>query len=217
MTYSLNKDGAKQANKKLSGYIDKNGDYLLKIELAEWIAGQATKQSRGIRLYLIDANKAKASIDLWFQKGDGTRNDMSANMLDGLMTCVSLQNLSEATKTIEGKIVNTCPELQGKVFGALIQTEKHAYMKDGERKEIDKPLFYAVYQYKTKLTPDEIMNSQTSAVEIVRLSESLSKAKPRFTKEYKELNASQQTTGYGSLSSGNQNHNAVDLDDDLPF
>ena len=43
MSYSLNKDGAKQANEKMSGYIDKNGNYLLKIELAEWISGQALR------------------------------------------------------------------------------------------------------------------------------------------------------------------------------
>ena len=42
--YALNKEGAKQANDKQSGYIDKNGDYVLKIESAEWIKGQEPKK-----------------------------------------------------------------------------------------------------------------------------------------------------------------------------
>ena len=104
--YALNKTGAMQANDKQSGYIDKNGDYVLKIESAEWIAGQAPKQSRGLRLTLIDAAKNKAKIDLWFQKGDGTRNDMSANMLDGIMTCTGLQNLTEQ----QGKVTEYTKE-----------------------------------------------------------------------------------------------------------
>lgn len=213
MSYSLNKDGAKQANEKMSGYIDKNGNYLLKIELAEWISGQAPKRSRGIRIHMIDANKAKASIDLWFQKADGTRNDMSANMLDGLMTCLGLQNLSESALNIAGKDMNTCPELMDRIIGALIQTEKHAYLKDGEVKEIDKPMFYAVYQYKTNLTPIEILEGKTSPVEIGKLTTMLENAKPRFTKEYKELmNGSHQSGGsYGGVPE------VLDLDSDLPF
>lgn len=215
MSYSLNKDGAKQANEKLSGYIDKNGDYLLKIELAEWIAGQAPKQSRGIRLHLVDANKAKASIDLWFQKGDGTRNDMSANMLDGLMTCLGLQNLTESSVSIAGNNINMCPELENKFIGALIQTEKHAYMKDGEVKEIDKAMFFAVYQHKTNLTPLEILNGNTSPVELPKLKEMLANAKPRFTKDHKQLMSGQgQSNGsYGSYGAPQQD----DLDSDLPF
>lgn len=214
MSYSLNKDGAKQANEKLSGYIDKNGDYLLKINMAEWISGQAPKQSRGIRFHLIDTNKSKATIDLWFQKADGSRNDMSANMLDGLMTCVGLQNLTESNLILEWTTLNVCPELQNKVFGALIQTEKHAYMKNGEIKEIDKPMFYAVYQYKTNLTPAEILSGQTSPSELGKLKLILDSSKPRFTKEYKELmDGGGNTGGYSDV----QKVIGADLDDDLPF
>ena len=214
MSYSLNKDGAKQANEKLSGYIDKNGDYLLKINMAEWISGQAPKQSRGVRFHLLDVNKSRATIDLWFQKADGSRNDMSANMLDGLMTCVGLQNLTESNLILEGNTLSVCPELQNKVFGALIQTEKHAYMKNGEVKEIDKPMFYAVYQYKTNLTPAEILNGQTSPSELGKLKSILDGLKPRFTKEYKELkNGGSNAGGYD----GTPKVINADLDDDLPF
>ena len=179
--YALNKEGAKQANDKQSGYIDKNGDYVLKIESAEWIAGQAPKQSRGLRLTLVDAAKNKAKIDLWFQKGDGTRNDMSANMLDGIMTCTGLQNLTEQQgkvteydKDVGGEAERNaviCPELTNKFIGALIQVETDAYMKDGTIKEIDKPLFFAVYQFKTLLTPNEILNGETAAKQIHNLKE----------------------------------------------
>ena len=227
--YALNKTGAMQANDKQSGYIDKNGDYVLKIESAEWIAGQAPKQSRGLRLTLVDAAKNKAKIDLWFQKGDGTRNDMSANMLDGIMTCTGLQNLSEA----QGRLTDydrdagaevernavICPELTNKYFGALIQIETDAYMKDGSPKEIDKATFFGVYQFKTLLTPNEILNGETAAKQIHSLKEKLDSAKPRFTKQHKELMGGQ-SHGEGSFTampSGSYGSPAPDLDDNLPF
>ena len=218
--YALNKEGAKQANDKQSGYIDKNGDYVLKIESAEWIASQAPKQSRGLRLALIDASKNKAKIDLWFQKVDGTRNDMSANMLDGIMTCTGLQNLTEQQgkvteydKDVGGEAERNaviCPELTNKYFGALIQIETDAYMKDG---------FFGVYQFKTLLTPNEILNGETVAKQIHSLKEKLDSAKPRFTKQHKELMGGQ-SRGEGSFTampSGSYANSTPDLDDNLPF
>ena len=226
--YALNKEGAKQANDKQSGYIDKNGDYVLKIESAEWLTGKAPKHSRALKLVLIDASKNKAKIELWFQKGDGTRNDMSANMLDGIMTCTGLQNLTEQ----QGKITEydkdaggeaernavICPELTNKYFGALIQIEADAYMKDGTVKEIDKPLFFAVYQYKTLLTPNEILNGETASKQIHDLKEKLDNAKPRFSKDHKEL-MSGNSRGEGSFTampSGSYANQDDDLDG-LPF
>lgn len=227
--YALNKTGAMQANDKQSGYIDKNGDYVLKIESAEWIAGQAPKQSRGLRLALVDAAKNKAKIDLWFQKGDGTRNDMSANMLDGIMTCTGLQNLTEQQgkvteydKDVGGEAERNaviCPELTNKYFGALIQIETDAYMKDGSPKEIDKATFFGVYQFKTLLTPNEILNGETAAKQIHNLKEKLDSAKPRFTKQHKELmgGISRGEGSFTAIPSSYGNTKPADLDDDLPF
>ena len=226
--YALNKTGAMQANDKQSGYIDKNGDYVLKIESAEWIKGKEPKQSRGLRLTLVDAAKNKANIDLWFQKGDGTRNDMSANMLDGIMTCTGLQNLTEQ----QGKVTEydkdaggeaernavVCQELTNKFIGALIQIKTDAYMKDGSPKEIDKATFFGVYQIKTLLTPNEILNGETAAKQIHNLKEKLDSAKPRFTKQHKELMGGQ-SRGEGSFTampSGSYAKQDDDLDG-LPF
>ena len=226
--YALNKEGAKQANEKQGEYIDKNGDYVLKIESAEWVAGQAPKQSRGLRLVLIDAAKNKAKIDLWFQKGDGTRNDMSANMLDGIMTCTGLQNLSEA----QGRLTDydrdagaevernavICPELTNKFIGALIQVKTDAYMKDGAVKEIDKATFFGVYQIKTLLTPNEILDGETAAKQIHNLKEKLDSAKPRFTKQHKELMSgnSRGKGSYTAMPSGSYAKQDDNLDG-LPF
>ena len=226
--YALNKTGAMQANDKQSGYIDKNGDYVLKIESAEWITGKAPKQSRALKLVLIDASKNKAKIELWFQKGDGTRNDMSANMLDGIMTCTGLQNLTEQ----QGKVTEydkdvgaevernavICPELTNKYFGALIQIETDAYMKDGSPKEIDKATFFGVYQFKTLLTPNEILNGETAAKQIHNLKEKLDSAKPRFTKQHKELMGGQSrgAGSYTAVASGSYAPQDDDLDE-LPF
>ena len=80
-----------------------------------------------------------------------------------------------------------CPELTNKYFGALIQIETDAYMKDGSPKEIDKATFFGVYQFKTLLTPNEILNGETAAKQIHSLKEKLDSAKPRFTKQHKEL------------------------------
>lgn len=228
MSYSLNKDGAKQANVKFGGNIDKNGDYTLKIERAVWVSGQAPKQSRGLSIHFIDADKNKAKIDLWFQKADGGRNDMSANMLDGIMTCLGLQNLTEKPMQIEEydnkaghdvtKDVVACPELAGKPLGVLIQIETDAYVKDGETKTIDKPTIYAVYQYKTNLTPSEILSGTTVANEVKKLNTLLEAAKPHFTKDYRNLmnGSNQQSGGYGAPAV-NSPAAAADLDDDLPF
>ena len=226
--YALNKTGAMQANDKQSGYIDKNGDYVLKIESAEWIKGKEPKQSRAIKLVLIDASKNKAKIELWFKKGDGTRNDMSANMLDGIMTCTGLQNLTE----VQGKVTEydkevgseaernavICPELTNKFIGALIQVETDAYMKDGSPKEIDKATFFGVYQIKTLLTPNEILNGETAAKQIHNLKEKLDSAKPRFTKQHKELMSgnSRGAGSYTAVASGSYAPQEDDLDE-LPF
>lgn len=76
-----------------------------------------------------------------------------------------------------------------------------------------------MYQHKTNLTPLEILNGNTSPVELPRLKEMLANAKPRFTKDHKQLMSGQGQGGgnYGSYGSPQQTQQSSDLDDDLPF
>lgn len=215
MSYSINTESAKKANNR-GGYIKTNGDYLLKVELAEWVKGKDPKQSRAIKLHLVDANSQKASIDIWFQKADGSRNETSASVLDGIMTCMKLTNLSESVVDVGGAQVNMCPELEGKFIGMLIQAETDAYIKDGMTETIDKPTIYGVYQYKTNLTPAEILNGATSSVELGQMKSRLESEKQRFTKEYRRLIGSGGGQSNGSYG-GQQQSGAPQLDDELPW
>lgn len=221
MSYQLNTEGAKQANAKQAGYINKNGEYLLKIERAFWVNGSDGKQSRGLTLDLIDAQKQKATISLWFQKADGNRNEQAANMLDGIMLALGLTNLSEKPESYEEydrlaecnvvRNVSGCPELKGRGLNVLIQMETDAYQKNGETKTIDKATIFAVYQHKTNLTPLEIATNITVAKEFELLKEKLANAKPRFSKKYREL------VGNGAQPQQDNNQPSQELDDDLPW
>lgn len=232
--YQLNVEGARKANLKTGGFIDKSGDYKCKIETAFWTnSNQQDSQSKFLVIdFVVEGTEQKQTIELCYQKKDGTRNDFQADKIDGIMAALKLRSLTNKPRQltrydrVQGhdvtKNFECCPELEGKTIGILFQKEQDAYQdrNSGQWKEVKKTNIYAVYQAETGLTPSEILDRVTQPKELESLKASLESNPLYYSNNWKNSpfngnNGGQQQQSGGYANAGKQA--PLEDDSDLPF
>lgn len=222
----LKKSVAESYSKPSSKRIDTTGAYNAMIECAEWQEFNGWKK---LVIHLISEQEQKATIELPYESNTGERM-FGANTIDALMVCHRIGDLKAEPDTIvkydyESKSdvetdVSACPELKGKWFHLLLRKTMDAYQKKdtGEVKEITTMTFAGVFQHKTRLSANEIMEKQTIAKEIDEAMANLEGYSIGYTKRHKNLfgNGQQQTQqGGGYANAGKQA--PLEDDSDLPF
>ena len=225
--YSLPKTAAeikanveKAYGNPMSKNINESGKYNLMIDVAIWTDFGGWK---GLELHLVDENEQKTRIGLTYESNSGERF-FGADTLDSIMVCTGVKNLtaapdsyvmwSKVEQSFTEQDVNGCPELKGKWVTALLQKQLDAYQGQNGVKESEGMRIYGIYQIKTELSANEIMDKVTIADDIVEAAANLEKSPLFITKRHKNLMGAapqqQQAGAYGKP--------AADEDDsDLPF
>lgn len=226
--YSLPKTAAeikanveKAYSKPMSKNITESGKYNLMIDVAIWTDFGGWK---GLELHFIDENEQKTCISLTYEDKDGKRF-FGADTLDSIMVTTGVKNLtaapdsyvmwSKVEQSFTEQDVNGCPELKGKWVTGLLQAQLDAYNGNDGVRETQGMRIYGIYQAKTELSANEIMDKVTIANDVHEALANLEKTPLFITKRHKTLMGAkpvQQSTGYGSAGKATE-----DLDDDLPF
>lgn len=188
-------------------YVTKSGGYDLKIVRAQFTKSQNNSAEflemdfetrEGLKLNYVSVN---------FMKGDGTTNDFGMKMINAIMGCAKVQNLTQVN---EGH----CPELFNKGIKGIVQRvdfTKQSGPKAGQDG----------YKFEFKL-PANIGTGRT-------IKEALANSTPTAFDQYassiedKDERAAGQPVQQQSHSQPNQQGNAnpqdssIDFDDDIPF
>ena len=220
-TKDLKDNVAKAYSKPMSKNITESGKYNVIIDCAIWTDFSGWK---GLELHLLDENENKARIALTYESNQGERF-FGADQLDAIMVCSSVKSLtsapdsyvmwSRAEQSFTEQDVSGCPELKGKELTLLLQRQLDAYEGQNGVKETDGLRIYGVYQNKTELSANEILDRVTIAEDIKESEANLEKSPLFITKRHKNLKGAKPVAG-GSYVNNKPNENN-DLDDDLPF
>lgn len=133
-------DQAQAVTAGVSNYVNDSGAYGGKVLTAEWVAS-SQKQTKGIEFSFETDDGLKANyLTIWYQKAGGEPLSGS-KMLNAIMGCCKVSNLTSKVVNYPDGTKYFCPELEGKALGLILQ--KVLYTKnddsDGYKFEIRIP------------------------------------------------------------------------------
>lgn len=211
-SYNLDPNLARQADEK-SGRIEETGAVTGRIKYA--IATISTGGAEGIELHFESNDNRDARMTVWTYKKDGTVNDSGMRLINAIMTCVMVKQLTPAESNVElydfaagsrvSKRVTLFPELQ-KPIGFVFQLAPEEYLKDGEIRVANRLEIYGAYNAQSGMTASEILTKATAAE---KLQQMLATVKDKPLKKHKPKSG-------GSNSHGSATH-ADEFEDDIPF
>ncbi len=196
-------------------YVTKSGGYDLKIVRAEF-RKSPNNQSEFLEFDFETREGLKLNyVSINFIKGDGTQNEFGNKMINAIMGCVNVQNLSLGND-------GSCPELFNKALKAVVQRVDYT-KQSGENAGQDG------YKFEFKL-PANIQTGKT-VKEAISNSEAKSFSSYAETIEDKDTRTAPQAAGFSAtrpmdeamvqngINRTNQNNQPtdVDFDDDIPF
>lgn len=113
--FQYNQDMATQAGQ--GGYVNETGAYNFEITEAKWVVS-SNKGTFGMELSVESDQGLKANyLSIWYAKSDNSPIAMGQNMVQAIMGCAGVQQLSSMTKND----YTVAPELQGKNIGLVLQ------------------------------------------------------------------------------------------------
>ena len=124
----------------VSNYVADSGAYQGRILSAEWTVS-SRKGTKGIEVTFETTEGLKANyLSLWYEKDDGAQLS-GAKMLNAIMGCTKVTNLTSKSVSFPDGPKYFCPELENKSIGLVLQ--KVLYTKndgqDGYKFEIRIP------------------------------------------------------------------------------
>lgn len=113
--FQYNQDMASQAGQ--GGYVNETGAFNFEITEAKWVVS-SNKGTFGMELSVESDQGLKANyLSIWYAKSDNSPIAMGQNMIQAVMGCAGVQQLSSANKSD----YTVAPELQGKKIGLVLQ------------------------------------------------------------------------------------------------
>ena len=113
--FQYNQDMAAQAGQ--GGYVNETGAYNFEITEAKWVVS-SNKGTFGMELSVESDQGLKANyLSIWYAKSDNAPIAMGQNMIQAIMGCAGIQQLSSMNKND----YTVAPELQGKNIGLVLQ------------------------------------------------------------------------------------------------
>lgn len=113
--FTYNQEMASQAGQ--GGFISETGAYLLEITEAKWVVS-SNKGTFGLELSVESDAGLKANyLSIWYSKSDNSAIAMGQNMVQAIMGCTGVQQLSHQ----QVGDVSVAPELKGKNIGLVLQ------------------------------------------------------------------------------------------------
>lgn len=141
MSHSMfNYDQEQAVQAGVSNYVSDSGAYGGKLLTAEWVVS-TQKGTKGIELTFETVDSLKANyLTIWYQKATGEQL-AGSKMLNAIMGCCKVTNLTSKAVTFPEGPKYFCPELENKSIGLILQ--KVLYTKsdlsDGYKFEIRLP------------------------------------------------------------------------------
>ncbi|RAW91943.1 MULTISPECIES: DUF669 domain-containing protein [unclassified Photorhabdus] len=110
-----------------SGFITESGAYIITINEAKFTRGKEGAHFIEISGESDDGRKVNY-LNVCCKKNDGTDNQYGINMINAIMGCAGVKQLTQVTKD-----ANTCiaPELAGKIIGLVLQKTLRTKRTDG--------------------------------------------------------------------------------------
>ena len=100
-----------------SGFINESGAYVFTISEAKYVANPSGSKSLEFSVETDDGRKANY-LNIYTVKRDGTPNTHGVNMINAIMGCTGVNQLTMAMKDVNTQIA---PELTGKRIGLVLQ------------------------------------------------------------------------------------------------
>lgn len=219
--YKLDTQSAIDAD-KFSQYLDKNGQYIGKFTRAEKLISKA-KGTHGIGFTFEAQDGGGTRFDVWTMDKDGKKLS-GFNLVNAIMTCLSLRDLPESTATIErynwetkktDKVqAQVFADLVGKPIGVVLRSTEYEKMKNNQltgeyawRLELVAP-----YRAADSFTASEILTKKTKAEKLESIMATL-KDKPVKDKPA----AAQRAPDRGMTPPPAYASEFAPMDDDIPF
>ncbi|WP_339057102.1 DUF669 domain-containing protein [Candidatus Regiella endosymbiont of Tuberolachnus salignus] len=99
-----------------SGFISESGAYIFSITEAKYMNSPSGAKSIEFSVETDDGRKANY-LNLYYEKKDGTANAYGVNLINALMGCTGIKQL---TRVIKSNLL-LAPELRGKKVGLVLQ------------------------------------------------------------------------------------------------
>lgn len=113
--FQYNQEMASQAGQ--GGFINETGAYIFDISEAKWVVS-SNKGTFGLELSVESDAGLKANyLSIWYAKSDNSPISMGQNMVQAIMGCAGVMQLSQAQKND----YYIAPELTGKKLGLVLQ------------------------------------------------------------------------------------------------
>lgn len=115
ITFTYNQESALSAG--LSGFINESGAYVLTITEAKYMISSGGAKSIEFSVEADDGRKANY-LSVYTVKKDGTPNTHGVNMINAIMGCTGVNQLTMVMKDVN---THLAPELIGKKVGFVLQ------------------------------------------------------------------------------------------------
>lgn len=208
--FTYNQEQASQVG--AGQYVSKSGGYDFKITRAAWTSSPASA-ARFLELDLETREGQKCNyVSICFVKGDGSTLDFGSNMIQAIMGCAQVGNLTDQQ--------GNCPELIGKFLKAVVQRVDYTKNNndDGYKFDLKLPALLSGQTIKESLANEPAKAFQAYADSI----EDKDDRKKLHASSYGTAPAGykspqQSKTAAGSSQYSNPGAVASDFDDDVPF
>lgn len=184
-------------------YVTKSGGYDLKIVRAQFAKSQSNR-SEALELDFETREGLKCNyVSINHTKGDGNPNEYGGKLIQAIMGCIGIQNLTEGQQ-------GHCPELMNKGLKGVIQRVDYTKQSganagtDGYKFDFKLPA-----NIQTGKTVKETM-SNSDATSFKQYAESI------VDKDERQTNGSARQATNNAVSNNAQD-NSIDFDDDIPF
>lgn len=223
--YNLDEQAARSAD-TIGQYLNETGKYIGKFTRAEKLISK-NKGTHGIG-FTFDVNGQTTRFDVWTINGEG-KHLSGYNMVNAIMTCMSLRGLQPATGQVERynwetqqrETVQTevFPDLVNKPVGLVLQNTEYEKMRDGLKTGDTGWRLEPVLPFRAadEFTASEIWDRRTKPEKLVNVIATLAdrplKNRPaQSTRGHDDANAQAQHAA--SASSG---FDGMGDDSDIPF
>ncbi|BAE74497.1 hypothetical protein SGGMMB4_02755 [Sodalis glossinidius str. 'morsitans'] len=164
VTFIYNQEAALAAGQ--SGFITESGAYVVTILEAKYMTSQSGAESIEFSVENEDGKKANY-INIYCQKKDKTPNKYGINMINAIMGCIGVQQLT--TKMIDAH-THLAPELTGQRIGLVLQKMLKTKSDGKETHSLDIMLPFAAQtrqtlEKKIKNLPAQAIDKQVATLQ----------------------------------------------------
>ena len=220
--YNLDAQAARSAD-TIGQYLNETGKYIGKFIRAEKLVSK-NKGTHGIG-FTFDVNGQTTRFDVWTINGEG-KHLGGYNMVNAMMTCLSLRGLQPATGQVERYNWDTqqretvqaevFPDLIGKPIGLVLQNTEYEKMREGQKTGETGWRLEPVVPFRAadEFTASEILDRKTKPEKLASVIATLADRplKTRPAQPVRDQSDASSQAQPARASSGFD-----DMDDDIPF